>query len=85
MNGDGARSFRRLRQPVLLLYAALALLFVSLAATMAASLRGGWIAALHPSCGLVSALVFFPAFAGALRRVLPRQRNIANIYKTSVS
>lgn len=62
-----------------------AILFAGLAAMIAASPRGGGPAALHAGCGLVAALVLFPAFAGTLRRIFPARRSIEEIYRASAS
>jgi hypothetical protein len=62
-----------------------AILFAGLAAMAAAVPRGGAAAALHAGCGLIAALVFFPAFTGALRRIFPARRSVEDIYRTSVS
>jgi len=61
------------------------ILFAGLAAMIAAVPRGGAIAALHAGCGLFAALILFPAFSGALRRIFPRRQSVEDLYRTSVS
>ena len=55
--------------------------FAGLAAMIAATPRGGAPAALHAGFGLVAALILFPAFAGALRTLVPRRRSVQELYK----
>jgi hypothetical protein len=62
-----------------------AILFAGLAAMIAAVPRGGGLAALHAGCGLIAAIILFPAFSGALQRVFPAWRSVEEIYRTSVS
>jgi hypothetical protein len=62
-----------------------AILFAGLAAMIAASSRGGVVAAVHAGCGLIAALIFFPAFTGMLRAIFPARRSIEDIYRTNVS
>jgi len=61
------------------------LLFAGLAAMIAAVPRGGAIAALHAGCGLIAALVLFPAFSGALRRMFPPHQSVEDMCRASVS
>jgi hypothetical protein len=61
------------------------ILFAGLAAMIAAVPRGGAVAALHAGCGLIAALILFPAFAGALRSIFPARRSIEEIYRASAS
>jgi hypothetical protein len=62
-----------------------AILFAGLAAMIAAAARGGGLAALHAGCGLIAAIILFPAFWGALQRIFPARRSIEEIYRAGSS
>ena len=62
-----------------------AILFAGLAAMVAAAPRGGAVAVLHAACGLVAALILFPAFIGALKTLFPGRRSVEDLYRSSAS
>ncbi len=59
------------------------ILFAGLAAVIAALPRGGIYAGLYAGVGLIAALILFPAFAGALRRIFPARRSVEDMYRAS--
>jgi hypothetical protein len=61
-----------------------AIFFAGLAAVIAATPRGGFVAAAHAVCGLLTALVLFPAIAVTLAHFFPSRRSLADLYRTSV-
>ena len=61
------------------------ILFAGLAAMIAAAPRGGLAAAIHAGIGLIAALILYPAFSGALYRLVPRQRGVEELYRINAS
>jgi hypothetical protein len=89
--GRAAAFWRRLRESETLAWTraiedhSAAILFAGLAAMITAVPRGGPSAALHAGIGLVAALILYPAFSGVLHALLPRRRNLEELYRTSAS
>jgi hypothetical protein len=89
--GRAAALWRRLRESETLAWTraiedhSAAILFAGLAAMITAVPRGGPPAALHAGIGLVAALILYPAFSRVLHALLPRRRNLEELYRASAS
>ncbi len=63
----------------------IALLCAGLAAILAMGVLEGLFAGLRMGCGLVAALLLFPAFTSALHAIWPPRRSVEELYKASAS
>jgi len=59
-------------------------LAAGLTAMVVAIPRGGFAASLHAFYGLAAALIFYPAFTGALYAIFPRRRSVEELYGSRV-